>query len=383
MGGINEVRSGGETDDEFVEVKEDGVKGEELADAFERQIEYLKRMNNEGEKKVQELYIRLAHAHETLAKQQGKESGSFVSKLRLAITFLMLTMFTLAVVNVFSPGALERIIENRLTFSALVIALILTVVVLFLPKPRSALDDTFLEIDRKFNKKTDKAESISSLKLHGSIASGTNKSSAEERTRVEVDDKSDDFPKQVIGASSDFEFCISEIVEYLGEHIKLAESKASKLLDKGTTYLRRGLYFYIGSIVLWQVWGHFVSFDGLVIAGMISTSIAFVIIEFLAAWFLKQYRSFVDSSMAYMRVQSFFNRYLLLYFAARDFGGEEGGDNQARSELLKVMSQEIKWPELKDINANDFNYMIEAMGSMHTSFEKMKGVFQTKAGKSK
>jgi hypothetical protein len=74
---------------------------------------------------------------------------------------------------------------------------------------------------------------------------------------------------------------------------------------------------------------------------------------------------------------------LLLYFAARDFGDDEDGGNLAKSELLKVISLEIKWPELKDVNANDFNYMIEAMGSMHTSFEKLKGVFQTRGEKRK
>jgi hypothetical protein len=256
------------------------------------------------------------------------------------------------------------------------------VLILLLPKQRRSLEDTFLDIDREFSQRSEKAETSSSPR-NSVVNVAVNGSSDSAKVQAADGGEVEGFPKQILGAGSDFEFCISEIVDYLGDHIKLAESKASKLLDKGTTYLRRGLYFYIGSIVVWQVWGHFVSFDGLVIAGMISTSIAFIIIEFLAAWFLKQYRSFVDSSMAYMRVQSFFNRYLLLYFAARDFGDDEAGDNLARSELLKVVSQEIKWPELKDINANDFNYMIEAMGSMHTSFEKLKGVFQSSSKKKK
>ncbi len=385
MSGANKIIGpGGDAGDEFVEVRENSNPEDDLIDSLERRIELLNKLNEDHRRKLDELYRRLTSANETLEAQQKKVNDSFVSKLRASIIFLLGLIMSFVAANIGSPEFLELLTRDTFSKIGLALSLVLVIVFILLPKQRTSVDDTFLDIDRSFGQRADKSESTVSNKgaavnltvntSSGQINSGDDDADQE---KLEV------FPRQVLGAGSDFEFCISEIVEYLGDHIKLSDTKASKLLDKGTTYLRRGLYFYIGSIIAWQIWGHFVSFDGLVIAGMISTSIAFIIIEFLAAWFLKQYRSFVDSSMAYMRVQSFFNRYLLLYFAALEFGDDEEGSKMAKNELLKVIALEIKWPDLKDVNANDFNYMIEAMGSMHTSFEKLKGVFQNKSGKRK
>lgn len=378
----NADRSKSSSDESFVGVNESVNPEDNIIDALERRIENLRRQDEVSKKKIEDLYQRLELASEASEMQQVKQKESFVLKLKAAIIFMLGVVLSFVALNLIAPDVFERLTSSQFSVAALIGAFVLGFVIILLPQQKKNLEDTFLDIDKSFIQRSEKSETITSVK--GNIVNaGVGRSAEKLNVKVDEGDKVEEFPRQILGASTDFEFCISEIIEYLGDHIKLAESKASKLLDKGTTYLRRGLYFYIGSIVVWQVWGHFVKFDGLVIAGMISTSIAFVIIEFLAAWFLKQYRSFVDSSMAYMRVQSSFNRYLLLYFAAIEFGDDEESDNLAKNELIKAVSLEIKWPELKDVNANDFNYMIEAMGSMHTSFEKLKGVFKTDTKKSK
>lgn len=329
----------------------------------------------EEEKKNEELRSRLLTEANAVLRKKAKSNWVIWDKLKLTSLFIFMGMMLFTIINTVRPGFLELFVSDSYSQWAAVVGVVAAVVAIFLPGQGARRDETFLDIDKSFNNRAGKPDvvgvksNVTNIVVSESVGDG--------------EAKEDRFPEQSIGASSDFEYSIGEIVSYLGDHIKLAESKASKLLDKGTTYLRRGLYFYIASIVLWQIWGHFVSFDGLVIAGMVSTSIAFVIIEFLAAWFLKQYRSFVDSSMAYMRVQSYFNRYLLLYFAAQEFGGDGLGGDAAKERLLKMLSQEIKWPELKDVNANDFNYMVEAMGAMHTSFEKLKGIVQPKTKKGK
>ena len=378
----NTDRSMNSGDESFVEVNESVNPEDNLIDALEQRIENLRREDEESKKRIEDLYHRIELASKASEIQQAKDSESFLLRVKAAMVFVLVVVLAFVLVNLTMPGVFERLISSWYSVGALISAFVLGFVIILLPQQKRSLDDTFLEIDNSFIQRSEKSETVTSIK--GNIVNvGIGRRTEELKVKVDEGERVEDFPRQILGGSTEFEFCISEIIEYLGGHIKLAESKASKLLDKGTTYLRRGLYFYIGSIVVWQIWGHFVEFDGLVIAGMISTSIAFVIIEFLAAWFLKQYRSFVDSSMAYMRVQSFFNRYLLLYFAALEFGDDEEGANLAKNELLRAMSLEIKWPDLKDVNANDFNYMIEAMGSMHTSFEKLKGVFKSETKKRK
>lgn len=329
----------------------------------------------EEEKKNEELRSRLLTETNALIRKKAKSNGMIWVKLKSTAMLALIVIMFSVMLNIISPGILERFFSESYNQFAGVAVIVAAIVAIFLPGQGMGRDETFLDIDKSFNNRATKPDVVG-------VKSNVTNNVVSELVGV-GGGKEDRFPEQSIGASSEFEYSIAEIVSYLGEHIKLAESKASKLLDKGTTYLRRGLYFYIASIVLWQIWGHFVSFDGLVIAGMVSTSIAFIIIEFLAAWFLKQYRSFVDSSMAYMRVQSYFNRYLLLYFAAKEFGADGLGGDAAKERLLKMLSQEIKWPELKDVNANDFNYMVEAMGAMHTSFEKLKGIVQPKTKKGK
>ncbi|MDN4144971.1 bZIP transcription factor [Pseudomonas tohonis] len=181
--------------------------------------------------------------------------------------------------------------------------------------------------------------------------------------------------QSAISASKYFERCISETIKSLDDRISLAEEKSSVLLDTGTMYLRRGIYFYVFTIVAWQfVYYKFDVAGPNLWLGVVSCSLTFLVIEFLAAWYLKQYRSYVDSSVAYLRVRSTFSRYLLSYYAIREF--EVGGElsDNGREQLLKVLEEQVKWPELKDLNRNDFNYMVEMLGSVAGVFEKFKGV---------
>lgn len=238
--------------------------------------------------------------------------------------------------------------------------------------PAKVGDDSFSSIDRRYR------EVESNLR--------TRKSAPERVTDVVEDsakaNDSADIMKALPSSAeeegfpvSDFRSHLLSIVSGLDVHIKLADEKASKLLDTGTSYIRYGLIFYILSIVGWQIWGGKDGINSLIIAGMISCTVAFIVVEFLAAWFLKQYRSYVDSSMAYMRVRSHWDKFLLSYYVVREFAAGADGSS-SRDELMKALSAEIKWPDIKQVNSNDFNYMLESMSSMTLVVEKMKGLIK-------
>jgi len=174
---------------------------------------------------------------------------------------------------------------------------------------------------------------------------------------------------------SSVEHYIHGITKSLDRHIELSEKKASKLLDTGTMYLRRGIYFYVASIFVWQVVAHVWGVDKQLIFGVVSCSLTFLVVEFLAAWFLKQYRSFIDSSIQFMRVKSVFDRYLLSYYAVKEFSSEEsGGVAESKAQVLKVLAEEIKWPEALNTKAGDMNHMVQMFDSLAGVLEKMKKV---------
>lgn len=346
-----------------------------LSEKENNRIEELTRLLEDAKRKQRETLDSLRRAYGVAG--EVSEPFAIVLSEKLRIVFLVLSFGAVAfsLISIAAPDFVYKLNFGRDALISTVVGVFFSLIYLFLPKRREAKEESFLDIDREIMWSDRKKRET--LNDHLLRTTAEDVYSEEDADVEEADQPLQDYvDNPIFGSETAFEHCISEIVEYLGNHINLAERKASKLLQQGSMYLRRGLYFYIASIVLWQVWGHFVTFDGLVVAGMISTSIAFVVVEFLAAWYLKQYRSFVDSSTTYMRVQSFFNRYLLVYYAASEFSDSDQRGLEAKSELLKLLQSEIKWPDLKDVNANDFNYMIEAMGSLHTSFDKLKGIFQ-------
>jgi len=165
-----------------------------------------------------------------------------------------------------------------------------------------------------------------------------------------------------------FELYVNAVVKALDNRINLSEMKATLLLKQGKSLMGWGIVFYVFTIIGWQVAAHAWGYSHTLIVGMVSCSLTFIVIEFLAAWFLKQYRSYIDSSMAYLQVRSVFNNYLLTYYAVNQFGV----DPENRKILVAMLSKEVKWPSLKELSKNDFNYMVESIAGFTGMIEKLK-----------
>jgi hypothetical protein len=157
-----------------------------------------------------------------------------------------------------------------------------------------------------------------------------------------------------------------------------ADEKASILLEKGTSYTKFGIIFYLTSILIWQYifWkqGFKVDFAW----GIASCSFLFLFIEFLSAWFLKQYKNFTDTSTYLIKVKSTLDRYMLMYML-----GVENKDDEVkvmvRKSLLDMLSKEIQWPDNKTINNNDNGYAKDALSSLSGAIRSMsEGVYANK-----
>ena len=191
------------------------------------------------------------------------------------------------------------------------------------------------------------------------------------------DPKEDFFSYGAVSGGEPFESYCSSILRSLSAYATTSEDTATKLLDKGVAFMAGGLIFYVLAIVIWQVFANLTHPDpNVMYVGMAACSMTFIVVEFLAAWFFKQYRYYVEVSMACLRVRSGYDRYLLGYYALREFKGEN--DQGIRDQMIAILKDDVKWPTYKAGAANDFNYMIESMSSAHTTLEKMKDLFQSK-----
>lgn len=179
--------------------------------------------------------------------------------------------------------------------------------------------------------------------------------------------------KAVLGY--DFVEHMRSIVESLDHQIDYAEEKASILLEAGRNFVRGGIWLYVVNIIIWQAYLFYIDFalSPGVVLGMVSSTMIFLIMEFLGAWYLKQYRHYGDSAFSYMKVRSSYNKYMLAYCVVVEFTTDDY--SEAKQEMLAVLGESEKWPELKDVNSNDFNYMLQSVDSMGAVFEKLKGVF--------
>jgi hypothetical protein len=183
-----------------------------------------------------------------------------------------------------------------------------------------------------------------------------------------------------------FELYVCNVVDGLDKHISLTEEKGSNLLDRGLLFLFGGIVFYVAAIAAWQVWAKYGEpKETIMYIGMFASSVVFLVCEFLAAWFLKQYRHYVDASLACLRVKSVYDRYLLSYYAIKESGSEAGGVSEKLNRMLETIKEDVMWPGHKENLSNDFNYMLESMTSVHASLDKFKGLFEAsaKSGKSK
>lgn len=170
--------------------------------------------------------------------------------------------------------------------------------------------------------------------------------------------------RQPVTESATFVSYYSELKDVLQEKAANADAKASLLLDRGVGYSRLGIAFFVVSIIIWQALSWIHGFKVQFIYGMLSCSVLFVFIEFLSAWFLRQYAQFVETSTYLMKVKSIFDRYLLTYLASLDDKLRPTGENHALAGVLSILKDEIRWPDTYLLKQGDVSFAREVMESL-------------------
>lgn len=300
-------------------------------------------------------------------------------KLRWMI-FLFINIYLAAsYIGLVTSGSmmLENIMSDWSLIIAAVCIYLLVAAVLFGFPYQLKLPESFSDIDRQHQE----SRHVSGNKININLV---NKSDVESLVEGKVGELAEQLTEAFSNATDDlsgeavqdqispFEKYLTKITDELDYQITLADKKASGLLDRGILFLALGLVFFIFSIFMWQY--NFQELSPLVVMGMVSCTVAFVVVEFLAAWFLKQYKGFIDTSLAYARVRSHYERCLLSYHAVKEFDAADDVIQSSKSQLLQFLDREAKWPSSKQLNSNDFNYMLESMASFTAVLDKMKSL---------
>ncbi|RKT76092.1 hypothetical protein BJ925_2618 [Rahnella aquatilis] len=168
----------------------------------------------------------------------------------------------------------------------------------------------------------------------------------------------------------DFVGYFNKIINLLQNKADAADEKASILLQRGIAYTKFGIVYYLISIISWQIVFWRSGFKHEFVWGIASCSFLFLFIEFLSAWFLKQYKNFTDNSVYLMKIKSIFDRYLLVYTVSRE--KDEGDSYEKNSELLKFLVRDISWPDVKVIESKESTFAKEALSSLAEILQAIK-----------
>lgn len=243
-------------------------------------------------------------------------------------------------------------------------------------KRKLVRDDSFIDVDER-NKNDNWGYRSAEYKNIISELNDLKKSQSStlpdliEKIKDQIDNNVVGDPRQRLNDLTFIRY-FDEIRKVLEQKSQISDEKASILLDKGMGYSKVGIVFFVISIVGWQVmsWTH--GFQAQFIYGIVSCSILFAFIEFLSAWFLKQYRQFVDTSTYLIKVKSIFDKFLLAYLAAREFNESDSSNDKYRLALMEMIKADMAWPESYLTKCMDVGFAKEAIDSMTNFLSALK-----------
>ncbi len=181
-------------------------------------------------------------------------------------------------------------------------------------------------------------------------------------------------PNLYVQSVGSYEQYCMQIVNSFQVKAESADRKASLLLGRGITLSIVGILLYILSIIFWQWRASILGFKTQIIYGIISSTFLFIFIEFLSAWFLKQYRHFVDTSTYLMKSKAIFDKYLLLALIAKDLSELKNLTENRKTEIVKILGDEIKWPEIGKFSREDVSFAKEAMETASTMLKHAQAI---------
>lgn len=199
--------------------------------------------------------------------------------------------------------------------------------------------------------------------------------SKEKQTKGTTADPQASWPFPPSGARQEFEepedetflSALEQMTDILRVQASISDEKASALLDKGIAYAGAGILFFLISIIFWQVFFHFYGFKYHHLAGIISCGTLFLAVEIISAWFLKQYRNFIDNSTELIKIKAIFDKYLLLKLASDGIDETNSLDMQ----LAELLSRDITWPEPARTKSNTVGMDLKIVEQLIVLAQKM------------
>lgn len=160
------------------------------------------------------------------------------------------------------------------------------------------------------------------------------------------------------------ESILKQTITTLEQKANAADEKASLLLQRGVSYTKFGIGYYLLSILIWQAMFVHYGFRKEYLYGILSCSFLFLFIEFLSAWFLKQYKNFTDNSVYLLKIKSFFDRFLIVYSIESKEGDDASDIRNSYEKTIALLSKDLIWPDVSVIESKKASFAKDTISSI-------------------
>ena len=301
------------------------------------------------------------------SRKQGSSVRRFHRNLATAGFILGYFLVTFSAAILISPGDFKEFFDQILAENALVvfvgvIGASIVVFSLFYGLNIKREERRFEALDDDMRLSEEALRVLESVRNESNVKIEDVSNFVLNDSKLDSDDSDND--KSLIITRNFVSYYLS-ISTSLEKKSNLSDRKASVLLDMGTSYAKWGIVFLIFSIIVWQTVSFFVGFVDQVIYGVVSCSLIFMFIEFLSAWFLRQYRNFVDTSTYLMKVKAIFDRFMLSYLALQDHSEVPYAEKKDLIDrFISSLGEELVWPDKGQAKSRDLGFANEAVDAM-------------------
>ncbi|EOC0223431.1 hypothetical protein ACI0Y6_004066, partial [Cronobacter turicensis] len=231
-----------------------------------------------------------------------------------------------------------------------------------IPYLRTKSLNDFAEVDREYATNKDEIKSkASSENLHiilKRIESKLDTNSAQPNNNQEINLNLEKISVDLVKST------LTQTINTLENKADAADKKASILLQRGVNLTKFGIVYYLLSIIIWQIIFFKSPYKPEHVYGILSCSFLFLFIEFLSAWFLKQYKNFTDNSVYLLKIKSIFDRFLIVYLIDENQNEFKNPDNINFKTSLDLLSKDFAWPDTSVIESKEQTFARETISSL-------------------
>jgi hypothetical protein len=300
-------------------------------------------------------------------KNKDEKNDGEISKLAMNIIGLLFLLVGAATYgwNMYDfpvKDFLQKYGDAVIGVIAMIIGGVIFIFSSIIPYLRSKSPNDFAEVDREYaTNKNDINSKASSESLHiilKRIESKLDTTSTQTNNNGGVNLHLEKISVDLVKTT------LTQTITTLENKADAADKKASILLQRGVNLTKFGIVYYLFSIIIWQIIFFKSTYKTEHLYGILSCSFLFLFIEFLSAWFLKQYKNFTDNSVYLLKIKSIFDRFLIVYLIDENQNEGKKSDNINFKKSLELLSKDFAWPDTSVIESKEQTFARETISSL-------------------